>query len=203
MAIVISTPREPTSFPTICLACSIALPGRLLRLNPRLQGRQTRVCELMSAAAYEAYGAEGRGSLSVTWQAAAGIRLRTYILTHAGPHKRPVQCNMTGIADGVRPADTLSLVQVLSGLVSGQLSRRPQKGGIEHFGCHNLATADQPDFVRPVVGDGAMYRAEVVPQQNVVLGPDMGVTEFHLQLVREQKFQHLFAFAHRQLVDSH
>ena len=57
------------------------------------------------------------------------------------------------------------LVRVLGGyafqsrLPSGQLARWLQKGGIEHLGCHDLATADKPDLVRPVIGDGAMYRA--------------------------------------------
>src|SRR6516165_318710 len=50
-----------------------------------------------------------------------------------------------------------------SDLRSGQLVHRLQKGGIEHFGCHDLATADQPDLIRPVIGDGAMYRAQVIP----------------------------------------
>src|SRR5215472_10223083 len=74
---VMSTPREPASFPTICLACSIAGLGRQLLPNPRLRGRQTRVYGSMSAPASEAYGAEAGGSLSATSRGAAGSRLRT------------------------------------------------------------------------------------------------------------------------------
>src|SRR6516164_11096594 len=46
-----------------------------------------------------------------------------------------------------------------SRLRSGQFACWLQKGGIEHLGCHDLATPDKPDLVRPVIGDGAVYRA--------------------------------------------
>ena len=70
-AIVMSTPRERASFPTICLACSIARFGRQLRLTPRLLGRRTGVYGLMSAPAYEAYGAEAEGRCQPTSRVAA------------------------------------------------------------------------------------------------------------------------------------
>jgi hypothetical protein len=54
---------------------------------------------------------------------------------------------------------------------------------------------------RPVVGDRPVQRAEVVPDQQVVLAPDIGPAELRLELVREQIVEHLIAFARGQLVD--
>src|SRR6516162_8787339 len=89
-ATVMSTPREPASFQTICLACSTAELGRQLLPNPRLQGRQTRACGLMSALAYGADGADAGGSVSV--HVASGGQEHTEDRghrTHVGPHSRP------------------------------------------------------------------------------------------------------------------
>src|SRR5215471_17136810 len=91
-ATVMSTPREPASFQTICLACSTAELGRQLLPNPRLQGRQTRVCGLMSALAYGADGADSGGSVSVSVHVASGGQEHTKDRghrTHARPHSRP------------------------------------------------------------------------------------------------------------------
>ena len=89
-ATVMSTPREPASFQTICLACSTAELGRQLLPNPRLQGRQTRACGLMSALAYGADGADAGGSVSV--HVASGGQEHTKDRghrTYAGPHSGP------------------------------------------------------------------------------------------------------------------
>jgi hypothetical protein len=65
----------------------------------------------------------------------------------------------------------------------GQFTRRAQKVRIERLCRHDLAAADQPYLVGPVIGDGPMDRAEMVSQQDVVFGPDMGVAELGLQLI--------------------
>src|SRR5215469_6485712 len=89
-ATVMSTPREPASFQTICLACSTAELGRQLLPNPWLQSRQTRVCGLMSALAYGTDGADAGGSVSV--HVASGGQEHTKDRgrrRHARPHSRP------------------------------------------------------------------------------------------------------------------
>src|SRR6516162_5867149 len=109
-ATVMSTPREPASFQTICLACSIAGLGRQWLPNPRLQGRQTRVCGLMSALAYGADGADSGGSVSV--HVASGGQEHTKDRghrTHAGlTVDQNLQRNMTRIAEKVRPGEPSS-----------------------------------------------------------------------------------------------
>ena len=83
----------------------------------------------------------------------------------------------------------------------GELSRRAEEFGVEHLGGHHLTAADQPDFVGAVIGDRPMQRAEVVPDQKIVLGPIIGVAELQLELMREQVFEHLVALTLRQFVD--
>ena len=75
-----------------------------------------------------------------------------------------------------------------------QFAHRAQEIRIEHLGRHHLAAAHQPDLVRTVVGDRAMDGAEMIPHQQVVLGPGMRVAEAWFELEVEQVFQHLVAF---------
>ena len=84
-----------------------------------------------------------------------------------------------------------------------QFAHRAQEVGIEHLGRHHLAAAHQPDLVRTIIGDRAMDGAEVVPHQQVVLVPGVGVAEALFELEAEQVFQHLVALAFGEFVDPH
>src|SRR4051812_41266221 len=84
-----------------------------------------------------------------------------------------------------------------------KLPYRPQKFGVKHRCRHDLTAPDQPDLIRAVIGDRAMDGAEMIPDENIVLAPDMRIAELRLKLVREQIVEHLVAVALRQLVDAH
>src|SRR4051812_45700014 len=81
-----------------------------------------------------------------------------------------------------------------------KLPYRPQKFGIEYLCRHDLTAPDQPDLIGAVIGDRAMDCAEMIPDENIVLAPDMRVAELRLQLVREQIVENRVAVALRQLV---
>src|SRR4051812_31900716 len=84
-----------------------------------------------------------------------------------------------------------------------KLPYRPKKLGIEHLCRDDLTAPDQPDLIRPVIGDRAVDRAEMIPDENIVLAPDMRIAELRLKLVREQIVEHLVAVALGKLVDAH
>src|SRR5262249_3630258 len=66
---------------------------------------------------------------------------------------------------------------------------------------HHLAALDEARLVRPVIGDGVVNGAEVLPHQHVAFLPAVHVAVLRLELVREQIVEQLVAFRRRQLVD--
>src|SRR4051794_1317643 len=82
-----------------------------------------------------------------------------------------------------------------------QFTSQTQEFRVEHLCRHYLAAADQPDLVRAVIGERPVQRAEMVPDQQVILGPHISPAKLRLELVREQVFKRLVALALRQFVD--
>src|SRR5206468_10171270 len=84
--------------------------------------------------------------------------------------------------------------------------RRRQRGtqerGVEDPVGHHLAALHQPVLVGAVVGNRVVQRAEVIPDQHVVLGPVVGELILRLELVREQRLQHPIALRLVELVDA-
>src|SRR5690242_16625849 len=58
-------------------------------------------------------------------------------------------------------------------------------------------------LITAVISDGSMHRTEVVPHQHVTFRPAVRVAILRLQLVLEQKPEHLIALALRPSVDTH
>src|SRR4051794_21995692 len=82
-----------------------------------------------------------------------------------------------------------------------QFTSQTQEFRVEHLCRHYLAAADQPDLVRAVTGKRPVQRAEMVPDQRIILGPHISPAKLRLELVREQVFKRLVALAPRQFVD--
>src|SRR4051794_15758110 len=85
----------------------------------------------------------------------------------------------------------------------GRFSGGAQEFGVEYLRRHYLAAPNQPNLVRTIIRECAVQRAEMVPHQDIILAPDIGPTKPRLELMDEQVFEHLVAFALGQFIDPH
>src|SRR5215471_727028 len=70
------------------------------------------------------------------------------------------------------------------------------------LGGHHLQAPHVTRLVRTIVGDGIVYRTDVVPHQHVAFGPFMSVEELVLLLMREKERQQFDALGFSHVVDT-
>src|SRR5580658_9650330 len=107
---------------------------------------------------------------------------------------RPKSWSLTG-RDRSRPRTVAPSTAPVGVMVSmSGCPRQTRERRIEDFCRHHLTATDQSDLIWTIVGDRAVDRTKVVPDQQVFFSPMMRVTESRLQLEIKQICQQLIAF---------